>query len=74
MSIYTRGIRTIICVFINDYIYTSHIKCIYIQLYEFLYLCIPREEIAVSLLPSYLDLNFEVIKNLIILNMETVTK
>ena len=29
VSIYTRGIRTIICVFINDYNYTSHNKCIY---------------------------------------------
>ena len=38
-----------------------------------IYIKIPREYSAISLLNScYLDLNFEVIKKLIILDMETV--
>ena len=37
------------------------------------YINIPREDSVISLLNSYLDLNFEVIKKLIIPGMQTVT-
>ena len=37
-----------------------------------IYINIPREDSVISLLNSYLDLNFEVTKKLIIPDMETV--
>ena len=37
-----------------------------------IYINIPREDSVISLLNSYLDLNFEVIKKLIILDTQTV--
>ena len=37
-----------------------------------IYIKIPREDSVISLLISYLDLNFEVIKKLIFPNMQTV--
>ena len=38
-----------------------------------IYIIISREDSVISLLNSYLDLNFEVIKKLIILDMQAVT-
>ena len=37
-----------------------------------IYINIPEEESVISFLNSYLDLNFEVIKKLMILDMQTV--
>ena len=37
-----------------------------------IYINIPRKDSVISLLNSYLDLNFEVVKKLIILDMQTV--
>ena len=38
-----------------------------------IYINIPREDSVISLLNSYLDLNFEVLKKMIIQDMQTVT-
>ena len=37
-----------------------------------IYINIPREDSVISLLNSYLDIGFEVIKKLIVLDMQTV--
>ena len=38
-----------------------------------IYINIPKEDSVISLLNSYLDLNFEVVKKMIIPDMQTVT-